>query len=219
MIREYRFNQWRQGAAGRLLVLFAVCSLAVAACAGDESTTADQGVAETDASDTTTDTGDDGESSTTEAEPEDADDGADTSDGEDEADDGEGDAPSELPNACPAEGCEVVITDAKADDSGEIQLTFDANYTPDFEQNHIHVFWDSQEPGSVSSAYEAAGFEVQGKWHPTDEYPTYLTQSDASVTSDSRGESTTVCVTAADTDHAVIDPGLFACRDVSDALS
>lgn len=131
----------------------------------------------------------------------------------------ETDEGSELPNACPAAGCTIFITAAEAADGGELQLTFDANFTPDFERNHIHVFWDSQEPGSVSSDFAAQGYDVQGQWHPTDSYPLYVTESDASVTAESRGDSTTICVTAADTDHAVLDATLFACRDVAELLA
>jgi hypothetical protein len=189
--------------------LFFAVALAAAACGGDEATSTDQGVAETEASDTsetgTDETTDDNTSDDT------------TSDDSDGG--GGGETSSPLPNSCPAEGCEVAITAAEAGPDGEIELTFEANYTPDFEQNHIHVFWDSQETGAVSSDYEAKGYEVQGKWHPTDEYPVYITQSDASVGSVSRGSSTTVCVTAADTDHAVIDAAIFDCRDVSDLLA
>ena len=125
---------------------------------------------------------------------------------------------SELPNACPAEGCAIVIADATASD-GEIALTLDANFTPDFERNHMHIFWDSQQAGAVSSDFQERGFAEQGKWHPTDEYPEYVTQADASVASEFRGDSTTICVTAADTDHAVIDPSITECRDVADLLS
>jgi hypothetical protein len=124
----------------------------------------------------------------------------------------------ELPNACPVEGCKITIVSAER--SGEeIALVFETNYTPDFERNHMHVFWDSQEPGAVSSDFAEKGFAVQGKWHPTDEYPGYSTQADASIASEFRGDSTTLCVTAGDTDHAVIDPTLVDCRDVSELLS
>ena len=143
------------------------------------------------------------------------DEGATESNGDDGATAGEG---ADLVNACPAEGCTIFIEEASLADDGEIALTFNANFTPEFEFNHIHVFWDSQEAGSVSSDFEARGYTVAGKWHPTDIYPDYVTQADASVSSESRGESTTICVTAANSEHAVLDPGLLACRDVSDLL-
>lgn len=124
----------------------------------------------------------------------------------------------ELPNACPVDGCTVKITSAAAATGGEVALVFEANYTPDFERNHIHVFWDSQEAGAVSSDFQDRGFETQGKWHPTDDYPEYVTQADVSVASEFRGDSTTLCVTAADTDHAVLDPAITECRDVAEFL-
>ena len=191
---EGRFTYWKRAKVGRLIVLLTIGALAAAACGGDEATSTEEGVAETDANDSSDSSGD----------------------GDGGADEGAG---AELPNACPADGCEILITGTEAGPDGEIQLTFDANFTPDFEQNHIHVYWDSQETGAVSSDYEAKGFDVQGKWHPTDEYPVYVTQSDASVGSVSRGESTTVCVTAADTDHAVIDASIYTCKDVAELLS
>ena len=126
-------------------------------------------------------------------------------------------AVDEMPNACPVEGCKITIAGAELKD-GEIALTLEANYQPDFERNHMHFFWDSQEPGAVSSDYAEKGFAVQGKWHPTDVFPNYSTQADASVDSEFRGDSTTICVTAANTDHAVLDASIVDCRDVSDLL-
>lgn len=126
---------------------------------------------------------------------------------------------AELPNACPAEGCKVTIAAVEAADGGELQITFDANYSPDFERNHIHVYWDVYEAGSVSSNFQEQGYDVQGKWHPTDEYPVYVTQADAAVSSSFREGATTVCVTAADTDHVVIDASIVHCEDVTDLLS
>lgn len=125
--------------------------------------------------------------------------------------DGGGD---ELPNACPVDGCSISIASVEAVGS-EIAVVFDANFTPDFERNHIHIYWDAYEAGSVSSDFQERGFDEQGKWHPTDEYPNYTTQSDAAVASEFRGDSTTLCVTAADTDHSVIEPALEECLDVS----
>jgi hypothetical protein len=124
-----------------------------------------------------------------------------------------------LPNACPADGCAVSIEAVAASDSGdELEVTFDANFTPDFERNHIHVFWASQEPGAVSSDFAERGFETQGKWNPTADYPTYTTQEDVSVNAESRAGSTQLCVTASDGAHAVINDSLFSCTDVADLL-
>jgi len=131
-----------------------------------------------------------------------------------EEDAGEG----EMPNACPVDGCSISIVSASEAADGEVAVVFEANYTPDFERNHIHIYWDTYEAGSVSSDFQERGFDEQGKWHPTDEYPNYTTQSDASVSSEFRGDSTTLCVTAADTDHSVIDPEKEECLDVSEFI-
>jgi hypothetical protein len=124
-----------------------------------------------------------------------------------------------LPNACPVDGCRIEIVSASGTAEGELAVSFEANFTPDFERNHIHVFWDSQESGAVGSDFQQAGFEVQGKWHPTDDYPDYVTQADASVSSEFRGDATTLCATAGDTDHAVIDPTIVECLDVAEYLN
>jgi hypothetical protein len=117
-------------------------------------------------------------------------------------------------NACPPDGCSVVIE--SVDSAGdELAVVFDANFDPDFANNHLHVYWDTYTAEQVSSDASDRGVE-QGAWHPTDEYPEYTTQQDASV-SVANG-STTLCVTPADRDHAVIDPTQVACVDVSDLI-
>ncbi|MEP6973147.1 MAG: hypothetical protein ABI869_03270 [Actinomycetota bacterium] len=117
-------------------------------------------------------------------------------------------------NACPADGCKIKITDvARAGD--EIAVTWDANFVPDVSKNHIHVYWDIYTSDQVSSDAESRGV-TQGEWVPTDAYPTYVTGGAASVTK--RGDSTTICVTAGDRDHVVIDSSIVDCRDVSDLL-
>jgi len=117
-------------------------------------------------------------------------------------------------NACPADGCTITIVDA-ARQGNEIAITWEANFDPDISKNHIHVYWDIYTADQVSSDAEARGV-TQGEWVPTDVVPTYVTESAVSV--DTRGGSTTVCVTAGDRDHAVIDASLVDCRDVSDLL-
>lgn len=117
-------------------------------------------------------------------------------------------------NACPAEGCSITILDVvKAGD--EVDISWEANFLPDVSKNHIHVYWDIFTAEEVSSDAEANGF-TQGDWSPTDSYPTYVTESAASVAN--RGGSTTICVTAANRDHAVIDPSDVHCRDVGSNL-
>ena len=117
-------------------------------------------------------------------------------------------------NACPVDGCTITFTDIVAD-GDELLVTWDANFDPDGSKNHIHIYWDTFEAAEVSADAADNGF-TQGDWHPTDEYPTYTTQSAASVSA--RGDSTTLCVTAADRDHNVIDKDAVDCRDVSDQL-
>src|SRR3546814_1180610 len=46
----------------------------------------------------------------------------------------------EMTNACPVDGCQVrIVSVEKAGD--ELQVTFEANYAPDFSKNHFHVWW------------------------------------------------------------------------------
>ena len=78
-------------------------------------------------------------------------------------------------NACPAEGCEIKIVDATRD-GDEIAVTWEANFVPDVSKNHIHIYWDRYTADQVSSDAEARGV-TQGEWVPTDEVPTYETES------------------------------------------
>jgi hypothetical protein len=117
-------------------------------------------------------------------------------------------------NACPSEGCKIRIVDATRD-AEEIAVTWEANFVPDVSRNHIHVYWDRYSADQVSSDAEARGVK-QGEWVPTDVVPTYVTESAVAVAT--RGDSTMICVTAGDRDHAVIDTALVDCRDVADLL-
>ena len=117
-------------------------------------------------------------------------------------------------NACPVDGCRVTIdTVERAGD--ELKVTWTANFEPDFSRNHIHVYWDIFTADQVSDDAADRGV-TQGSWHPTDAYPTYTTQSEASVAR--RGTSATLCVTAGDRNHIVIDSKLFDCYDAKDLL-
>jgi hypothetical protein len=118
-------------------------------------------------------------------------------------------------NACPVDGCVISIVDV-AKEGDEIAVTWDANFNPDVSKNHIHIFWDRYTPEQVSSDAEANNLK-QGEWVPTDAVPTYVTGSAVSVKN--RGDSTTICATAGDRDHVVIDPSLVDCRDVSALLN
>jgi len=117
-------------------------------------------------------------------------------------------------NACPPEGCSIQITSTEKS-GAELIIQWDANFLPDVSRNHIHVYWDNFSAEQVSSDAEAKGFE-QGDWVPTSDYPRYTTGGAMSV--ESRGESTTVCVTAANRDHAVLDAKAVHCVDVSASL-
>ncbi len=123
-------------------------------------------------------------------------------------------SPGPVANACPPEGCRITIVDVTRE-GDELAITWEANFRPDISKNHVHVYWDTYTAAQVSDDAVARGVE-QGEWNPTDAYPTYITQSEASVAN--RGESTTICVTAGDRAHIVIDPTLFDCRDVSALL-
>lgn len=117
-------------------------------------------------------------------------------------------------NACPVEGCKIAITDAVADGQ-EIRLTWEANFDPDFSKNHVHVYWDTYSADQVSN--DAADRNVvQGEWVPTGDDPEFVTEG--AVSTSARGTSTTVCVTAGDRDHNVIDSSITDCRDVSALL-
>ncbi len=120
-----------------------------------------------------------------------------------------------LANACPVDGCQVLIVSATPSGDDALEVTFDANFGPDFTKNHIHLYWDTFEAGEVSSDAEANGF-TQGDWSPTGDYPTFITDSATLISN--RGESTTLCVTAANRDHAVLDASLVECLDVSNAI-
>ncbi len=117
-------------------------------------------------------------------------------------------------NACPVDGCRIVITDAQKQ-GDELRLTWKANFTPNFSKNHIHVFWDKYTADQVSNDAAARG-KVQGEWVPTDAYPVYVTEDVVSTAK--RGTSTAVCVTAGDRDHNVIDSSIVNCRDVAKLL-
>lgn len=118
-------------------------------------------------------------------------------------------------NACPADGCQISIVDT-AKKGDEIEVTWEANFLPDVSKNHIHIYWDIYTADEVTSDAEARG-EKQGEWVPTDSVPTYVTESAVSV--DERKGSTTICATAANRDHVVLDSSIVDCVDVSDLLS
>ncbi len=118
-------------------------------------------------------------------------------------------------NACPVDGCQITIDDV-TNDGDELKVTWTANFDPDVSRNHIHVYWDTYDPAQVSNDAESVHNVAQGEWVPTDSYPAFT--SEGAVAVGQRGTSTTVCVTAGDKDHNVIDVGVENCRDVAALL-
>jgi hypothetical protein len=122
-----------------------------------------------------------------------------------------------MPNACPIDGCIVTIAGVtKAGD--ELELTFESNFTPDVSKNHFHVWWGElykvQQVGR--NAQSTFGVE-KGRWHRHDDYPKYVTTNAASTSM--RNGATTICVTAADRGHNVLDDKLYHCADASAYLN
>lgn len=122
----------------------------------------------------------------------------------------------DMTNACPVDGCQVkIVSVEKAGD--ELEVTFEANYAPDFSKNHFHVWWgENYTVEQVSNNAETVHHVKQGDWHPTADYPAYTTQSSVSVKE--RGEATTLCVSPGDRNHDIIDVKIMDCRSVADLL-
>lgn len=125
-------------------------------------------------------------------------------------------AQENLPNACPVDGCVVTITDvSKAGD--ELQVTFESNFAPDVSKNHFHVWWgELYTVEQVSNDAEPTYGVKQGDWHPTADFPSYTTQSAASVSV--RNGAHTLCVSAADRNHDILEPKVYNCVDVAEHL-
>lgn len=122
-----------------------------------------------------------------------------------------------MPNACPIDGCSVKITGiATAGD--ELELTFEANFQPDVSKNHFHVWWGELYTVEQVGRNAQSTFGVEkGRWHRHDDYPRYVTTNAAST--GMRDGATTICVTAADRGHNVLDAKLYHCMDASAYLN
>ncbi len=119
-----------------------------------------------------------------------------------------------LPNACPVDGCEVKITNIERS-GDELELTFDANFTPDNSKNHFHVWWlENYTVEQVGRNAETVHGVTQGRWHRHDAYPTYITTGAASTSV--REAATTICVSAANRDHNILDVKKFHCVSAAD---
>jgi len=125
-------------------------------------------------------------------------------------------AADSMPNACPVDGCEIKIKDVKPSED-ELAVIFEANFTPDVSKNHIHVWWGEKYTVEQSGRGAKPVFGVEkGAWHRHDEYPAYVTQGAASTSV--REGAVTLCVSAADRDHYILDVKTYHCVDVSDHL-
>jgi hypothetical protein len=121
-----------------------------------------------------------------------------------------------MPNACPVDGCAVKIVAVKKS-GDELELTLESNFSPDMSKNHIHVWWgENYKIEQVSNNAETVHNVKQGDWHPTADYPNYVTQSAASMTV--RGDAKTICVSPADRNHDILDVKVSNCVDVGDQL-
>lgn len=120
-------------------------------------------------------------------------------------------------NACPVDGCEVSIV-STAGEGREILLTLKANFVPDLSRNHVHVWWgEKYSVEQVSNNAEPVHAVKQGDWHPTDSYPTYVTTGASSTAS--RDGAITLCVSAADRNHDILDIQKLHCVSVEDVLT
>ncbi len=121
-----------------------------------------------------------------------------------------------LPNACPVDGCDVRITGVKRS-GDELELAFESNFSPDVSKNHFHVWWGERYTvEQVGRNAETVHGVTQGRWHRHDDYPTYITKGAASTSV--RDGAVTVCVTAADRNHNIIDVQIYHCVDASSHL-
>jgi len=117
-------------------------------------------------------------------------------------------------NACPVDGCEVDIASVTKD-GNELTVELTSNFTPDISKNHFHIWWGELfDVKQVSNNAETVHNVSQGDWHPTDAYPSYTTSGPTSLAQ--RGEAVSLCVSAADRNHDIIDPEILNCVDVSD---
>jgi hypothetical protein len=123
---------------------------------------------------------------------------------------------AEESTGCPQEGCRVKIKEIRSDGT-ELLLTFQANFRPKMPGKHIHVWWGEnftieQEGLNALSAYGVP----KGEWDYTDDYPQHSTHGPSSTAA--RADAHTLCVSAADLNHNIIDVTKFDCVDAKDYL-
>lgn len=119
-------------------------------------------------------------------------------------------------STCPQEGCRVKITEIKSAGS-ELRLTFEANFKPKMPGTHIHVWWGE------NFTIEQVGLNAQtkygvptGEWDYTDDYPDHSTHGPSST--HARSDAHTLCVSAADNNHNIVDISKFYCLDAKNFL-
>ncbi len=123
---------------------------------------------------------------------------------------------ADMPNACPVDGCEVRI-ERVARSGEELEITFKSNFMPDVSKNHFHVWWgENFTVQQVGRNAEPVYNVKQGRWHRHADYPTYITQGAASTKV--RGQAKTICVSAADRNHNILDVKQYHCVDASQYL-
>jgi hypothetical protein len=123
---------------------------------------------------------------------------------------------AEMPNACPVDGCDVKITSV-ARAGQELEVTFTSNFKPDVSKNHFHMWWgENFTVEQVGRNAEPVFGVKQGRWHRHADYPVYITQGAASTTV--RGNAVTLCVSAADRNHNILDTAIYHCINAADQL-
>jgi hypothetical protein len=116
-------------------------------------------------------------------------------------------------NACPVDGCVIKIKSMALKD-GELEVEFDANFVPSLAKNHFHVWWSEKfDIKQVTSNAESKYGMTQGSWHPTDDFPMYMTRGVVSYAE--RGTAETICVTASDRNHEILDSSEMDCQSVA----
>lgn len=119
-------------------------------------------------------------------------------------------------NACPVDGCVVKIVDAKRSGK-ELELTFESNFSPDVSKNHFHTWWgEKYTVKHVGRNAKAVYGVTKGRWQLTADYPAFVTKRAASTSV--RDGAVTMCVSAANRDHNILNIDTFHCVNVADKL-
>lgn len=122
-------------------------------------------------------------------------------------------SPMGTSNSCPVDGCEVEIVSVRNAENGEYAVAFRADFTPQLSKNHIHIWWgENWKVTQVTANAMTVYNNPQGVYHPIDDYPGYTTKG--VVSAQKRGDAMTLCVTAADRNHNILDPTLYNCHRV-----